>query len=113
MFEIRGRNQDEQRKAMFANMRKRHTTSFVHIPVRTYPVRDYSKNYQPIKKENKPAVNWMLVGKRFGYTEDVNEAGYVLPDGRMLDFSYGHKKGGEFHSYNEFLRAVNDEEEKK
>ena len=31
--------------------------------------------------------------QRFGLTENINEAGYLLPDGRMLDFS-GKKEGG-------------------
>lgn len=29
--------------------------------------------------------------KRFGKTDDIREAGYILPDGSMLDFSHGFK----------------------
>lgn len=41
------------------------------------------------------AKNWIAAAKsEFGITADYNEAGYVLPDGTMLDFS-GKRHGGQ------------------
>lgn len=48
----------------------------------------------PPVKENPAAVNAFVKAKQyFGTTSDITEAGYILPDGTMLDFTGTHQVG--------------------
>ncbi len=58
--------------------------------------------YQVDRIRNEYTVNkridWVEAAvKEFGTTTDFKEAGYILPDGRMLDFS-GKREGGQPHT---------------
>ena len=47
------------------------------------------------KPEKIPSSFFTKVVRHFGYTNDLSEAGYILPNGGLLDFS-GKREGGQF-----------------
>lgn len=50
--------------------------------------------YTPVERDPKADRSvWGKLARHFGFTMDPREAGYVLPDGRMLDLS-GKRQGG-------------------
>jgi len=48
----------------------------------------------PNKNENYDAIDKKELGKTFGYTEDINEAGYIMTDGKLIDFSGKRQASG-------------------
>ena len=50
------------------------------------------------EKQQYPSVNWKRV-KELGYTNDIKEAGYITPEGNLIDLS-GKKEGGFFGGRN-------------
>lgn len=41
--------------------------------------------------DQKKDIRYSIMDDEFGYTNNINEAGYLLPDGRMLNFSGGQR----------------------
>ncbi|MDR0430220.1 MAG: hypothetical protein LBH58_07070, partial [Tannerellaceae bacterium] len=69
---------------------------------------------KPQKKERTPIDNNLIKAAKevFGITDDFEEAGYLLTDGAMLDFS-GKRDGGSPHARSYDHREINSFEDSK